>query len=102
MGRIPPEGGDPGAASRSAAAPAPGVKPKPARPSRGRRAQLGFIGVAGTLGVVGVATAIAAILGSQDVDAWIVGLVASVVTVALAGALWRWLRGEAAGTKPTR
>jgi hypothetical protein len=41
-----------------------------------------------TLGIVGVGTALAAILGTQDVDAWIVGLVASVVSVILAALLW--------------
>jgi hypothetical protein len=41
-----------------------------------------------TLGIVGIGTAIAAILGTQDVDAWIVGLVVSVVSVILAALLW--------------
>jgi hypothetical protein len=41
-----------------------------------------------TLGVVGIGTAIAAILGTQDVEAWIVGLVVSVVSVILAALLW--------------
>jgi hypothetical protein len=66
--------------------------------TRRRRAKLGLIRIAGTLGIVGVATAIAAVLGTQDVDGWIVGLVASVVSVAPSAALWRWLRSEAAGT----
>jgi hypothetical protein len=66
--------------------------------TRRRRAKLGLIRIAGTLGVVGVATAIAAVLGTQDVDGWIVGLVASIVSVASSAALWRWLRSEAAGT----
>jgi hypothetical protein len=41
-----------------------------------------------TLGIVGIGTALAAILGTQDVDAWIVGLVVSVVSVVLAALLW--------------
>jgi hypothetical protein len=41
-----------------------------------------------TLGIIGIGTAIAAILGTQDVDAWIVGLVASIVSVVLAALLW--------------
>jgi hypothetical protein len=41
-----------------------------------------------TLGIIGIGTAIAAILGTQDVDAWIVGLVASIVSVILAALLW--------------
>lgn len=41
-----------------------------------------------TIGIIGVGTALAAILGTQEVDAWIVGLVVSTVTVVLAAALW--------------
>ena len=41
-----------------------------------------------TGGIVGIGTALAAILGSQDVDAWIVGLVVSGVSVILAAFLW--------------
>lgn len=41
-----------------------------------------------TGGIVGIATAIAAIMGSQDVDAWIVGLVVSGFSVLLAAVLW--------------
>ena len=41
-----------------------------------------------TLGIVGIGTALAAILGTQDVDAWIVGLVVSIVAVMLAALLW--------------
>jgi hypothetical protein len=59
-------------------------------PARGGR--LGFeslfVRVVATGGIVGVGTALAAILGTQDVDAWIVGLVVSIVTVVLAAILW--------------
>jgi hypothetical protein len=44
--------------------------------------------IVATGGIVGIGTALAAILGSQDVDAWIVGLVVSAVTVLLAAILW--------------
>jgi hypothetical protein len=44
--------------------------------------------IVATGGIVGIGTALAAILGSQDVDAWIIGLVVSAVTVLLAGVLW--------------
>ncbi|HLM33894.1 MAG TPA: hypothetical protein VK285_07465 [Gaiellaceae bacterium] len=44
--------------------------------------------VAMTLGIIGIGTALAAILGTQDVDAWIVGLVVSTVSVVLAAVLW--------------
>jgi hypothetical protein len=41
-----------------------------------------------TAGIVGIGTALAAILGTQDVKAWIVGLVVSAVSVLLAAVLW--------------
>jgi hypothetical protein len=41
-----------------------------------------------TLGVIGVGTALAAILGTQEVAAWIVGLVVSTLSVVLAAVLW--------------
>jgi hypothetical protein len=44
--------------------------------------------VAMTLGIIGVGTALAAILGTQEVDAWIVGLAVSTVAVVLAAGLW--------------
>jgi hypothetical protein len=44
--------------------------------------------VAITFGIIGIGTAVAGILGTQEVDAWIVGLVVSTVTVVLAAILW--------------
>ena len=44
--------------------------------------------VVATCGIVGIGTVIAAILGSQDVAGWIIGLVVSVVSVILAALLW--------------
>ena len=41
-----------------------------------------------TAGIVGIGTALGAILGTQDVRAWIIGLVVSGVSVLLAGVLW--------------
>ena len=43
------------------------------------------IRVAASVGVVAIAVLIAVLMGSQDAPAWLVGLVASLVTVAL---LW--------------
>jgi hypothetical protein len=60
-------------------------------PKRGRRrfaAETVFMRVVATAGVVGICVAIAAILGSQKVDAWIIGLVVSIVSVVLAAGLW--------------
>ncbi|MDQ3889948.1 MAG: hypothetical protein M3312_05270 [Actinomycetota bacterium] len=47
-----------------------------------------FVRLIATGGIVGVGTAIAAILGSQDVAAWILGVVVAGLTVILAGLLW--------------
>ena len=47
-----------------------------------------FVRLIATGGIVGVGTAIAAILGSQDVANWIVGIVVSGLTVILAALLW--------------
>lgn len=41
-----------------------------------------------TCGIVGIAVALAAILGTQDVAPWIIGLVVSVASVVLAALLW--------------
>ena len=59
-------------------------------PARARRPRIEslFVRVVATGGIVGIGTALAAILGSQDVAAWIIGLVVSVVTVILAAVLW--------------
>ncbi len=51
-------------------------------------AESAFVRVIATSGIVGICVAIAAILGSQSVHAWIIGLVASVVSVVLAAILW--------------
>jgi hypothetical protein len=47
-----------------------------------------FVRVIATLGIVGVAVAVAAILGTQGVQAWVIGLVISLVSVILAAILW--------------
>ena len=59
-------------------------------PARSRRPGIEslFMRVVATGGIVGIGTALAAILGTQEVDAWIVGLVVSVVSVVLAAILW--------------
>jgi hypothetical protein len=47
-----------------------------------------FVRLIATGGIVGAGTALAAILDSQDVEAWIVGLAVSIVSVVLAAILW--------------
>jgi hypothetical protein len=42
-----------------------------------------------TAGVVGIGTAIGAALSTSDIAGWIVALVVSLVSVVLAGTLWR-------------
>ena len=41
-----------------------------------------------TAGIVGIAVAIAAIMDSQGSQGWLIGLVASIVSLALAAVLW--------------
>jgi hypothetical protein len=42
-----------------------------------------------TAGVVGIGTALGALLSTGDVGGWIIALVVSLVSVVLAGTLWR-------------
>lgn len=59
-------------------------------PARSRRLGLEsfLMRIVATGGIIGIGTALAAILGSQDVAHWITGLVVSVLTVILAAILW--------------
>jgi hypothetical protein len=41
-----------------------------------------------TGGIIGIGTGLAAILGSQDVEAWIIGIVVSGLSVILAAIAW--------------
>jgi protein-S-isoprenylcysteine O-methyltransferase Ste14 len=52
------------------------------------RIESAFMRLVATSGIVGICVAVAAILGSQSVQAWIIGLVASLVSVILAAILW--------------
>ena len=47
-----------------------------------------FVRLIATSGIVGLSVAVAAILGTQSVAAWIIGLVASLMSVVLAAILW--------------
>jgi len=57
-----------------------------------KRGRLGietaFMRVVATAGVVGIAVAVAAIMDSQNVDGWIIGLAVSLLSVVLAAILW--------------
>ena len=48
-----------------------------------------FARLVATAGIVGIGTALGAILTAANVAGWIIGLVISIVTVALAAMLWR-------------
>ena len=47
-----------------------------------------FVRVVATSGIVGISVALAAILGTQDVAYWIVGLIVALVSVVVAAILW--------------
>jgi hypothetical protein len=44
--------------------------------------------VVATAGIIGIGVVIAAIMTSQDSQGWLIGLVVSIVSVALAAILW--------------
>jgi hypothetical protein len=57
-------------------------------PARLRAAELAFARLITILGTIGIGTALAAILGTQDIAAWIIGLAVSVLSAVLAVLLW--------------
>jgi hypothetical protein len=59
-------------------------------PSRRKRLPLEapLMRVIATAGIVAVAVVVAAIMGSQDSQGWLIGLVASIVSLVLAALLW--------------
>ena len=69
------------------------MRPRPTRPIRRtpvtsmRRPFRSSVGV-GAGGVIGIGVAAAAIMGTQDITAWVIGLVVSVLSVVLAAILW--------------
>jgi hypothetical protein len=60
----------------------------PARERRRSKVERGFMRLVATGGIVGIAVALGAILVSQDVAGWIVGLVIGLTSVVLAALLW--------------
>jgi hypothetical protein len=66
-------------------------RPQGMVPGRERRRSVverGFVRVIATGGIIGVATIIGAVLVSQDVAGWIVGLAVGLTSVILAALLW--------------
>jgi protein-S-isoprenylcysteine O-methyltransferase Ste14 len=47
-----------------------------------------FVRLIATSGIIGISVALAAILGTQSVQSWIIGLTVSAVSVVLAAVLW--------------
>lgn len=60
----------------------------PERERRGTGIERGFMRLVATAGIVGIAVALGAILVSQNVAGWIVGLVIGLTSVILAALLW--------------
>ena len=66
-------------------------RPQGMVPARGRRrtkVERGTMRLVATGGIIGIAVALGAVLVSQDVAGWIVGLVIGLTTVILAAVLW--------------
>jgi hypothetical protein len=66
-------------------------RPQGMLPGRERRrtvVERGFVRIIATGGIVGVATILGAVLVSQDVAGWIVGLAVGLTSVILAALLW--------------
>jgi protein-S-isoprenylcysteine O-methyltransferase Ste14 len=52
------------------------------------RAESAFVRIVATAGIVGIGVVLAAILGTQSIHAWVIGLVVSITSVGLAAILW--------------
>ena len=66
-------------------------RPQGMLPGRERRRSMierGFVRVVATGGIIGIATILGAVLVSQEVAGWIVGLVVGLTSVILAALLW--------------
>ena len=50
--------------------------------------QTSFSRLVATGGIIGIGTGVAAIMGSQNVDAWIIGIVVAGASVLLAAVVW--------------
>ena len=60
----------------------------PARERRRFSVERGLMRGVATCGIIAICTALGAILGSQDVAGWIIGLAVSATSVVLAAVLW--------------
>jgi len=85
VGDIAPDAPDP---PRAGDLDAPAVPFIGRRGHRRRGIESIFIRFVATGGVIGIGVAAAAIMGTQDISAWVIGLVVSVLSVVLAAILW--------------
>ena len=85
VGEAAPDAPDP---SRAGDLDAPAVPFIGRRGHRRRGIESIFIRFVATGGVIGIGVAAAAIMGTQDIAAWVIGLVVSVLSVVLAAILW--------------
>jgi hypothetical protein len=60
----------------------------PGRERRRTGIERGFMRIVATGGIIGIAVVLGAVLVSQDVAGWIVGLVVGLTSVVLAALLW--------------
>jgi hypothetical protein len=60
----------------------------PARTRRRTKFERGSMRILATGGIIGIATLLGAVLVSQDVAGWIVGLAVGLTSVILAAVLW--------------
>jgi hypothetical protein len=60
----------------------------PGRERRRSVVERGFVRIVATGGVVGIATILGAVLVSEDVAGWVVGLTVGLTSVILAALLW--------------
>ena len=71
--------------------PEPHERPQGMLPGRERRRSVierGFVRIVATGGILGIATVLGAVLVSQDVAGWIVGIAVGATSVVLAALLW--------------
>ena len=73
---------------RETAGPEPPRNMLPGRERRRSVIERGFVRVVATGGIVGITTVLGAVLVSQDVAGWIVGLTVGLTAVILAAVLW--------------
>jgi hypothetical protein len=87
----PPEPAEVESAETATPEPAQHERPQGMLPGRERRRSVverGFVRIIATGGIIGIATILGAVLVSQDVAGWIVGLAVGLTSVILAALLW--------------